>query len=198
MAFIKSQEPVEVSEKSFQKLLYKSYIKPSGRYDFAMPNCYSSHDNECDVMAIRNSGFYDEFEIKISRSDFMADFKKQVYVPNPKFIDWKDMCEDHSSQMMQCSDWSKLDWYSPVVKVSKIQALNSGQAANFFWYVVPLGLISKADLPLHAGMIIIHPCGRAQEEVPAPRLHKGKMPDSEKYRIARKACYRLWGDENQF
>lgn len=197
MSFKRSEHKggVDISESSFQKLVYTKYIKPSGRYDFAMPNCYSTHDNECDVMAIRKSGFYDEFEIKISRSDFFADAKKSVYVPNPNFVDWKERTEKHRDQMIQTNNWSTLEWYCPVVKVSKAQALNAGQAANFFWYVVPLGLVSLDEIPKHAGMIAIHPCGGVQEVKSAPSMHKVKMTDQEKYKIARKACYRIWGDE---
>ena len=47
-------------------------------YDLMIPNCYTAHDNEADFFAVRKSGFCDEFEIKVSRSDLLNDKKKIV------------------------------------------------------------------------------------------------------------------------
>ena len=39
-------------------------------------NIFAYYPNECDVLAIWDSGFATDYEIKVSRSDFKADFKK--------------------------------------------------------------------------------------------------------------------------
>lgn len=50
-----------------------NYIK--GGYDIVLPNYYFGR-YECDVFRIQESGYTVEYEIKVSREDFFADFKK--------------------------------------------------------------------------------------------------------------------------
>lgn len=47
-----------------------------GGYDIVLPGFFYG-SNECDVFRINESDFVFEYEIKISRSDFFADFKKE-------------------------------------------------------------------------------------------------------------------------
>lgn len=54
-----------------------------GGYDIILPNFYYG-SNECDVFRLTESGFVIEYEIKVSRSDFFADFKKKAKHENLK------------------------------------------------------------------------------------------------------------------
>lgn len=51
------------------------------RQHIIVPNCYinfgTSADHECDLIIIKRSGYAEEIEIKMSKSDFKADFKKK-------------------------------------------------------------------------------------------------------------------------
>ena len=51
------------------------------RSHIIVPNCYinfgTSADHECDLIIIKRSGYAEEVEIKMSKSDFKADFKKK-------------------------------------------------------------------------------------------------------------------------
>ena len=47
-----------------------------------MPNCIPNNWWECDVLEIMKSGFWYEYEIKVSRSDFRADAKKAKFFGN--------------------------------------------------------------------------------------------------------------------
>lgn len=51
------------------------------RQHIIVPNCYinfgTSADHECDLLIIKKSGYAEEIEIKMSKSDFKADFKKK-------------------------------------------------------------------------------------------------------------------------
>jgi len=51
------------------------------RQHIIVPNCYinfgTSVDHECDLIIIKRSGYAEEIEIKMSKSDFKADFKKK-------------------------------------------------------------------------------------------------------------------------
>lgn len=52
-----------------------------GGYDVVLPNFFFGY-NECDVFRINKSDFVIEYEIKISRADFFADFKKTGLTDN--------------------------------------------------------------------------------------------------------------------
>lgn len=62
---------MKLADKISQKL--RTWSKGSG--DMTLPNFYIS-GYECDMFRLRKSGLTDEYEIKISRSDFLNDFKK--------------------------------------------------------------------------------------------------------------------------
>lgn len=188
----KKQAPQTMTEREIQRRLYLAYIEPMKRYDFALPNCYIKHDNECDVIAIRKSGFYDEFEIKISRSDFLADARKTVYVPNPEYIQSDKRTDEHRRIMQRTRDWGTLDFFMSSIKRPKSEALTNGHLSNFFWYVAPQGLIALSELPSYAGLIEILPSGARKLIKSAPKLHNKKLSFEERYKIARKATFRVW------
>jgi hypothetical protein len=56
------------------------YYKTYQRYEMVAPNIYIDQNNEMDLMGLRRSGYIDEIEIKLSKSDFQADFKKTVRI----------------------------------------------------------------------------------------------------------------------
>lgn len=76
------------------------------RQHIIVPNCYinfgTSADHECDLLIIKKSGYAEEVEIKMSKSDFKADFKKKhghiderlkhLYYAMP--IDIYEQCKD--------------------------------------------------------------------------------------------------------
>lgn len=49
-------------------------------YERVIDNAYIVDNSEMDLCAIRTSGYVDEVEIKTTKSDFMADFKKTIVV----------------------------------------------------------------------------------------------------------------------
>jgi len=56
----------------------------SDRYEMLLPNVYVKNSCEMDLLGVRKSGFIDEIEIKMSKSDFNADFKKTSLVETEK------------------------------------------------------------------------------------------------------------------
>ena len=136
----------------------------STRYTMMIPNCYTIHDNEADMLAIRKSGYYDEFEIKISRSDFKLDESKQVYID----IDNKR------------------------TKVNKSRALTNGSMSNYFWYCVPENLITIDEVPEYAGLIYIYPSGYLREIKQPKKLHNNKMNIETQFKHVKKLGYRYW------
>jgi hypothetical protein len=100
---------------------------------------------ECDVLSITKTKMTNEFEIKISRSDFFKDFKKE---------------EKHKNLSQGIgaffSDYRQDHWLI---------------APNFFWYVCPEGLIKVEEVPAYAGLIYIvgATCVKIKK---APKIHK--------------------------
>lgn len=170
-----------MTEKDVIQLLAK-HSDHQKRYEVMVPNCYTSYDNEADFFGIRRSGFCDEFEIKVSRSDFLADAKKRVAYRECEKDEW-----GWKQQGLEFAPYTK--W--------KRDALRAGELeANYFWYVVVEGICKLEEVPDFAGLI----------EVPAPdscrswlrvlkhpaRLHKEKLSYEKRYRYARKGCFRFW------
>lgn len=126
---------------------------------------------ECDLMEVTSSGYFVEYEIKISRSDFKADFAKEK------------------------PDWSK-PWKFGVKRenMSKHERLRNdvGEATpRRFFFVVPDGLISASDIPPYAGLITVNPKMNEYQVVRAPDRHRQKLPQAI-LEHARGICYWRW------
>lgn len=120
------------------------------------PNLVIPHGWEADVAALTKTGFCHELEIKTSRSDFKADFRKSEYH------------KKHGTKHEQLASrvFEKGRWIP-----------------NYFWFCTPKGLLELSDIPDHAGLIefewrkydylkYLHLS--ATETKPAPRLHKNR------------------------
>lgn len=61
------------------------------RYTLMIPNTVSELGYEMDIMCVRNSSLYvEEIEIKTSRSDFLADFRKTIGARRVKHTELKN------------------------------------------------------------------------------------------------------------
>ena len=103
--------------------------------------------HECDIISVNSGGNLCEFEIKISASDFKADFKK----------------------IFKHTTLEK----GPYAKISK-QGTVTHLACSYFTYVCPACLIREDQVPPYAGLIWIHADGRIDHKIKAPLLHKFK------------------------
>ncbi len=115
---------IEQSERAYIVALglYKDHLS---RYDVIVPNAHLSTYYEADLLGIRSSGFIDEFEIKLSVSDFNNDKKKTLAFQNS----------------------------GTQYKLNELAEGNL--EVNHFWYVTPTGLITSDQLPDFAGWIEI-------------------------------------------
>lgn len=96
---------------------------------------------EMDVATISKSGMLHEFEVKISRSDFISDKKKQSRSGIAKF-------ERYAMA-------NKIDFGCP----------------NYFYYVCPEGLIKKDEIPFFAGLYYYDKNGELRIISKAKKLH---------------------------
>ena len=146
------------------------------RYRFIAPNIHTRNQYEMDICCIRQSGFVDEIEIKMSRSDFKADFKKTALIPGY-----------YATKHKLIADGSLLPNY-------------------FSFLMPPaLAEQCKDDIPDHAGLYIFRPelfYGSIYTEIKAPRLHGEKISkDLERHfvhKVAKRYVYQYaWEKENR-
>lgn len=93
------------------------------------PNVFYS-GYECDLLEITKAGYTYEYEIKISVADFKADSKKS-----------------------RVTDYEFKDGKINLFTVNKHKENPDGGRVNYFYYLVPKGLIKPEDVPAYAGLI---------------------------------------------
>lgn len=123
------------------KLIQKSVNSLFWGHDHKFTNVFI-HAWEADFFSVTSHGYSYEVEIKVSRSDFLADFKKpkhQIFTGAYK----KD--------------------YPGVVTYTN--------CPNRFFFACPEGMITTSDIPGYAGLIFISGSGSAKVIRKAPLLH---------------------------
>jgi hypothetical protein len=108
---------------------------------------------ECDVISVSKSNYIYEYEVKISRSDFKADFKKPKHKLMLENAGVKERLVNENSIMV------KDIWYL---------------TPNYFSFVVPENLISIEEVPEYAGLIYMTSELQFVIIKKAPLLHKEK------------------------
>lgn len=185
-----------MTEKTIQKALLRKF--DSHIYKFC--NTYF-FKNESDFLSFLSSGFCYEFEIKISRSDFKADFKKERHIihssNSSKSKTFLRKTNDHFDRFPSweyCRLFPELitsreyfsyegrgENYKQVAKIDFLFQVSSGidfiptekkMIPNKFFYAVPEGMVSINEIPDYAGLIYIDELGRAKKIKDAKFLHK--------------------------
>lgn len=158
------------------------YYQNHDRFELIAPNIYLDFElNEMDICGIRKSGFIDEIEVKLSISDFKADFKKTVIVEDPNKYSENEFCN--------------------AFKRYKHGVVSLGHAhCNRFSFLLPEDLVDKCEIPDYAGLYVYEIKGkraRVREEKRASLLHRRKATDLLKYKVARKMAFRYWRKESE-
>ena len=175
---------------SMVRAYFAEYIQ---RYQFMAPGIYYS-GKEADILCVRLSGYVDEIEIKTSRSDFLADFKKWMHVKNPAFDDSVPPIHNMRNRVEK--------W----VDIPKHEALAKGLVLpNYFSFLMPADLADqcKDDIPKHSGLYAYHQeltFGRIETIKRAKILHRDKIGRSEQWRLLEKVSaryrYQIINDPN--
>lgn len=108
------------------------YLRERG-FNLIIPNFYLNPWFESDLLAINNKLISYEYETKISKSDFKADFKKE------------NIHGYNKHKLMEG-------------RVSKFEGspnLNSCWRPNFFYFLCPDGLIDPKDVPGREGLLYV-------------------------------------------
>ena len=136
---------------------------------------------ESDKFIETRSGLIYEFEIKVTRSDFKNDFKKEdkhvILEGKKEYIPAYDKVLDRWKMMHD-----------------KYYRTENFKKPNYFYYAVPEGMLTKDEVPEYAGLIYVLPepedgrwvdkdgrwCGNGFYVVKnAPKLHNTKYTDEE-------------------
>lgn len=149
-----------------------------------VPNIFLWSPFESDFVRVTKSGYAIEYEIKLSRADFKADFKKSRL----KYEGFVNRKAQYSSK-------------------SKHDLLLEGFGPTEFYYVFPAGLMDISEVPEWAGIIEVTElksdlyrngvrttvlCTRK-----AKRLNKTPIEDSKIKEIYVSCYYRYWSEVNK-
>ena len=162
-----------MTDRDIQIALYR-HANFKGHGYFA-PNIYHFPGPwESDFISVTKAGYIHEYEIKCSRSDYEADFEKsrrKVY---------------RGGRVIREAE-TRHEWLR--------KPHNGVHKPNYFWFVMPDGMVPVEDVPEHCGLIycVGRSGGIRLEEIrSAPRLHTEKMPKEKYVEIGRKMMYRFW------
>ncbi|MEM0550382.1 MULTISPECIES: hypothetical protein [Aeromonas] len=173
MAMIKRKPEIDMTAKNLQIAFYQAH---KDRFELLVANVVIKRWLECDLIGVRRNGQVEEVEIKLSRSDFKADFDKIVPMK----------AGQPGAQTIQ-------EGHLTLAQAKKHDLLASGLSPiNFFWFMAPKGLLSADDIPAHAGLIEVTRTGSLQVTVVAPLLHKHKADDTFRVNCLRQQCWRVW------
>lgn len=135
------------------------------RQSFYLPNYTPLGWWECDVFELTKAGYFREYEIKVTRSDFFVDAKKERHTyGHPMPVKKHEQMGTHPNRPRQ------------------------------FWYVTPPGLLKLEEVPEWAGLLEVSPGNNPRHHVPlvekreAPKLNDGKLATAS-VSHARGVCY---------
>lgn len=138
-----------------------------------MPNVYVGNWNECDALLVLKSGYVHEMEMKVSVSDFRADFKKS------------NRYKKGTTQY----------GYTTAIDCLKHDLLANGEGfPNRFSFLVPEGMIGVDDVPDYAGLYYFRryrgDTGRIFEQKSPKLMHRNKISDDLLLHLTKKFVYR--------
>lgn len=174
------EEKIPASEQNIQNIIGAKFLSQP---KYVIENLYV-FEWESDMLLKTNSGYWYEFEIKISVSDFKHDFVKT---------------DKH--EILSCGQ--KKIWYGKWEKGEKVEYYEHAnrRRPNYFYYAVPSEMVDKVKdmVPEYAGLISIDLTKRHAWDIgdysivkKAPLLHKEKYDDND-LNLIEKFYYR-WRD----
>jgi len=137
---------------------------------------------ESDKLIWTKAGYIYEFEVKISRADYMNDFKHKV----EKHLLLNSALPDEKTEVRQADLFGNLftqkrKRYPQITMEQSKQCMKpvGERMPNYFYYAVPDGMLEADEVPPYAGLIYIHEDSGFSIIREAPRLHATKYTDGE-------------------
>lgn len=146
----------------------EGYYKP---YYF-VPNIYFFNPpyTETDALIVKENGFLYDIEIKVTKSDFFADFKKDKKHSILKNGYYKTKRGKHIGKK----------------RYKAGQNIPQKDRPNRFFYAVPEKLISVKDLPDYAGLLYICNNGKIK------KVKEGKLLHNKKINYNKRLCRKFY------
>lgn len=140
---------------------------------------------ESDLIKVMPSYHWYEYEVKISRADFLKDFDKMT----DQYYHEEKNVEKHGFLAGSFQAIDRWSYYN-----SDNQARHMAKPKRFY-FVSPIGLLKESDIPAHAGWIEIYEGHRGRlrpiENKKAPDLKKAeKLGIRQIYNLAKKTGYK--------
>jgi len=170
-------------------------VKYCSAHQLFLPNVHLSGWWECDVLGVTKAGYMYEFEIKMSKSDFKADFNKGVdghTAARRRGFKW--------TREVRTCDEAKRKWEEATRPLLKHDLMAGGDVSGptCFFFCTPEGLLDPKDIPDHAGLLEFPfsedargwRWGHLNTIKKAPRLHGQKVTDRRINGIRDKIIYR--------
>lgn len=178
-----------VTEALAQDLVW-SWCKQS-HHEITVPNCGMAWGYESDVASVTRARLGHEFEIKVSRADWLSELRQ---VRGER----KTAKRERARALLMAREIAQE--LARVRQQGKHHAVIGGRwygyaPPSYFWMVTAPDIIKPDELPDYAGLMEIatHPEGyRLRPIKPAPRLHTLKMNDAQLMAMARGVTLRYW------
>lgn len=169
MAHYHKQNVIEWTEDRAQSTLWNELRNAS---KIVVPNFTPRGWWECDMWSLTRSDYAQEHEIKLTRSDFLADAKKHK---------------------MMGTRYDRMTGTGQVVtKYAAMQAATHDACPKQFYYVTPRGMLFEDEIPEWAGLKELNSRYGTVVIKKAPVLHKRKARESDIDRALWNLYYRYW------
>lgn len=148
-------------------------------------------DWESDKLIITKSGYTYEFEVKISRSDFKADFKhkKEKHTILRSCLTGERYTQK-GYEFMEANRYTNMADFEASIAFRQFYLTSYYKRPNYFYYAVPQDLVSVDEIPEYAGLIYVTEYGSLRTVKKAPLLHKEKYTD-EQLNLCEKFYYNM-------
>lgn len=152
-------------------------------HDYKLENSYI-FNWESDFFCIaKGSGYMYETEVKISRSDFKADFtkfhkhellvrhKETIYIKPSGYVEKKPLKTPDGKWLVDERRMQQYEIVSSGINYVKPQI----SIPNRFYYACPENLLKKEEMPVYAGLLYLSEGGHVRKIKEAPILHKNNL-----------------------
>lgn len=187
---------MKITEAKVQNELVRSVFP---NHEIRLPNC-GLFGWECDLVSVTKAGISHEFEIKTSRSDWLAELRSIKKHMTPKnhraFILENSNTVESKFLLAEERGWRRVT-ISCDQTGRKTNKLIEIVPPNYWWVVAPKGVVKDEELPSYAGLIeyeFNQSRGRIVFDfvTNAPKLHKLKLSNKQWRSLGRGAALRLW------
>jgi len=159
--------------KTLPEIVYDGCRQFNQNHDHRFENVFV-HAWEADLFSVTKTGYSYELEVKVSKSDFLADFKK------PKHHLFRTIKNGYGILRAPGILGSSILTKNPHCNLTALP-VNSLSVPNVFYFAMPWSLIKQIrtqDIPDYAGLLCCPENGGYEILKKAPYIHKDKVDPS--------------------